>query len=79
MKTVYKEVENTGGSTIRILPSVNEEEENEWIDIPICTRQGKARHIVAVQTGLAIIAIGGAYGTLSRLDMLCRTINQYSF
>ena len=37
------------------------------MDIPICTGLGHARNVIIVKTGRAVIAVGGAYGTLSEL------------
>jgi uncharacterized protein (TIGR00725 family) len=57
-----------GGMTIGILPGFNPNEGNAWVDIPICTGLGYARNIIVVRSGLAVIAIGGAYGTLSEIS-----------
>ena len=55
------------GTTIGILPGLNPSESNQWIDIPICTGLGYARNVIVARTGLVVIAIGGAYGTLSEI------------
>ena len=67
MEAACKGAKSAGGSTIGILPGLNKNEANQWIDIPICTGLGDARNIVVVRTGFAVIAIGGAYGTLSEI------------
>ena len=67
MEAACKGAKSAGGSTIGILPGLNKHEANQWIDIPICTGLGDARNIVVVRTGSAVIAIGGAYGTLSEI------------
>tara|TARA_B100001750_G_C15497400_1_gene595051 strand:- start:638 stop:1129 length:492 start_codon:yes stop_codon:yes gene_type:complete len=67
MEAVCKGASNAGGSTIGILPGVNTDEANPWIDTPICTGLGHARNLIVVRSGLAVIAIGGAYGTLSEI------------
>ena len=67
MEAVCKGASNAGGSTIGILPGINTDEANPWIDTPICTGLGHARNLIVVRSGLAVIAIGGAYGTLSEI------------
>ena len=67
MEAACKGAKSAGGSTIGILPGLSKNEANQWIDIPICTGLGDARNIVVVRTGSAVIAIGGAYGTLSEI------------
>ena len=67
MEAVCKGASNAGGSTIGILPGLNAAEANPWIDTPICTGLGHARNLIVVRSGLAVIAIGGAYGTLSEI------------
>ena len=67
MEAACKGAKSAGGSTIGILPGLSKGEANQWIDIPICTGLGDARNIVVVRTGSAVIAIGGAYGTLSEI------------
>jgi predicted Rossmann-fold nucleotide-binding protein len=37
------------------------------VDIPICTGIGYARNSIVVLTGRAVIAVDGAYGTLSEI------------
>tara|TARA_A100001037_G_C15148005_1_gene637388 strand:+ start:1733 stop:2254 length:522 start_codon:yes stop_codon:yes gene_type:complete len=53
--------------TIGILPGNDKSLGNEFIDIPIVTGMGFARNIVVALTGDIVIAVGGAYGTLSEL------------
>ena len=67
MEAACKGAKSAGGSTIGILPGLSKNEANQWIEIPICTGLGDARNIVVVRTGFAVIAIGGAYGTLSEI------------
>lgn len=67
MEAVSKGARSAGGSTIGILPGLNPNEANDWIEYPICTGLGYARNVVVARAGLAVIAIGGAYGTLSEI------------
>ena len=67
MEAVCKGASNAGGRTVGILPGVNPSDANPWVDIPICTGLGHARNVIVVRSGLAVVAIGGAYGTLSEI------------
>ena len=53
--------------TIGILPGNDKSLGNDHIDIPIVTGMGFARNIVVALSGDVVIAVGGAYGTLSEL------------
>ncbi len=56
-----------GGLTIGVLPGDSRHQANPHIDIPIVTGMGYARNIIIVRTAHALIAVGGAYGTLSEI------------
>jgi uncharacterized protein (TIGR00725 family) len=56
-----------GGTTIGILPSTDRRDANEWIDHVVCTGLGHARNAVVAASGDAVIAVGGAYGTLTEI------------
>jgi uncharacterized protein (TIGR00725 family) len=60
---------SAGGITIGILPGASEADANPHIDIPIITDLGNARNIINVLTSHAIIAVAGAYGTLSEIAL----------
>jgi uncharacterized protein (TIGR00725 family) len=58
-----------GGHTIGILPGHNAAESppNEYVEFPIFTGLGYARNSMVVLSAQAVIAIDGAYGTLSEI------------
>jgi uncharacterized protein (TIGR00725 family) len=56
-----------GGTTIGILPGKQAVDANLYVDIPIVTGMGYSRNVIVVNSGQAVIAIGGAYGTLSEI------------
>jgi uncharacterized protein (TIGR00725 family) len=56
-----------GGTTIGILPGTNRADANEWIDHVVVTGLGHARNAVVAASGDAVIAVGGAYGTLTEI------------
>ena len=67
MEAVCRGAKSAGGTTIGILPGRSSKEANQFVDIPIVTTVGFARNIIVVNTGDAVIAVGGAYGTLSEI------------
>lgn len=67
MAAACKGAKSAGGTTIGILPGGDPNLANEWVDIPICTGLGYARNVIVVKSGRAVIAVGGAYGTLSEI------------
>ena len=67
MEAVSRGARQAGGRTIGVLPGDDHEAANEWIDIPIPTGLGYAKNAVVVKTGDAVIAIAGAFGTLSEI------------
>ena len=67
MEAVCKGAKNGGGVTIGILPDNDPLTANPWVDYAICTGMGYARNAIVVKSGRAVIAIGGAFGTLSEI------------
>ena len=67
MEAVCRGAKEGGGTTIGILPGRDSGQANRWVDIPICTGMGYARNLIVVYTGQAVIAVDGAYGTMSEI------------
>jgi len=67
MEAVCRGAKAEGGTTIGILPGNEPVTANDYIDIPIMTGMGYARNVIVVKTGRAVIAVDGAYGTLSEI------------
>ncbi len=67
MEAVCRGAKSKGGATVGVLPGSDPNEANPWVDVPICTGLGHARNVIIVKTGRAVIAVGGAYGTLSEI------------
>ena len=67
MEAACRGARSAGGTTIGILPGSDPEAANPWVEIPICTGMSYARNVLVVKTGRAVIAVGGAYGTLSEI------------
>jgi len=61
-----------GGLTIGILPGSDRAEANQWVSVAIPTGLGELRNGLIVRAADAVIAIGGAYGTLSEIALALR-------
>ena len=67
MEAVCRGAKAEGGTTIGIIPSKLASDANRFVDIPVVTGMGYSRNVIVVNTGQAVIAVGGAYGTLSEI------------
>lgn len=67
MAAACRGAKSAGGTTIGILPGSDPAAANPWVDVPIPTGLGYARNTVVIKTGDAIIAVSGAFGTLSEI------------
>ncbi len=67
MEAACRGAKSAGGITIGILPGRSSRDANPYVDIPIVTTMGFSRNVIVVHTGDAVIAIGGAFGTLSEI------------
>jgi uncharacterized protein (TIGR00725 family) len=69
MEAACRGARSAGGHTIGILPGhdASESPPNRWVEFPVFTGIGYARNSAVVLSGDAVIAIDGAYGTLSEI------------
>ncbi|HEY8491838.1 MAG TPA: TIGR00725 family protein [Dehalococcoidia bacterium] len=67
MEGVCRGAREEGGHTIGILPGPDTTDMNPYVEFPIVTGIGYARNAIVVLSGHAVIAIDGAYGTLSEI------------
>jgi hypothetical protein len=69
MEAVCRGARAEGGHTIGILPGHDAAESppNEYVEFPIFTGLGYARNSMVALSGQAVIAIDGAYGTLTEI------------
>ncbi len=56
-----------GGIVVGIMPGSGAEGGSPHVTIPIVTGMGEGRNVLIARTAEAVIAIGGAYGTLSEI------------
>ena len=69
MAAASKGCAEAGGEVIGMLPGPDRSDANEWVTIGIPTGLGELRNGLIARTADAMIAIGGAYGTLSEIAL----------
>ena len=69
MAAAARGAREAGGHTVGILPGHDRSEANKYIDCVIATGMGHGRNLAVVSTGDVVIAVGGAYGTLSEIGL----------
>ena len=69
MEAAARGAKSAGGLTLGILPGYDPASANPYIDLPICTGMGHARNVIIAATAGALIALEGAYGTLSEIAL----------
>jgi uncharacterized protein (TIGR00725 family) len=62
-----------GGMTVGILPGADRAAANQWVQVAIPTGLGELRNGLVVRAADAVIAVGGAYGTLSEVALALKT------
>ncbi len=62
-----------GGTTVALLPGSRREDASPGHAIAIPTGMGEMRNALVVRTADAVLAIGGAWGTLSEIALAART------
>ena len=58
-----------GGDVIGVLPGDDPAAANQWVSHVVATGTGAARNLAVVASADAVIAIGGAWGTLSEIAL----------
>lgn len=67
MAAACRGASEAGGVAVGILPGLDRGQANPWVTVAIATGLGELRNGVIVRSADAVIAIGGAYGTLSEV------------
>ena len=67
MAAAARGAKSGGGTTIGILPGESRAGASEWIDHVVVTGLGHARNAIVAASGDAVIAVGGAFGTLTEI------------
>ncbi|MGH9461439.1 MAG: TIGR00725 family protein [Vicinamibacteria bacterium] len=69
MEAAARGARREGGFTLGLLPGVDKEAANEFIDCAVATGLGHFRNFLIAQTADALVAVAGQYGTLSEVAM----------
>lgn len=69
MEAACRGARSRGGMTVGLLPGTDREAANGWVEIAIPTGLGEARNVLIVRAADALVAIGGAWGTLSEIAL----------
>lgn len=65
MEAAAQGAREQGALTIGIVPDNEWQKANRYIDLPLATGLGPARNVLVARMALALIAIGGQYGTIT--------------
>jgi len=69
MQAVARGVRRAGGACIGILPTLDRRGAAPDLTYALCTGLGHARNLAVVASGDVVIALGGAWGTLSEIGL----------
>ena len=69
MTAVARGASDAGGLVVGLLPGFDRAEGNEFLTVALPTGMGELRNGLIVRAADAVIAIGGAYGTLSEVAL----------
>jgi uncharacterized protein (TIGR00725 family) len=73
MEAAARGAANAGGTVVGLLPGRERAEANPHVTVAIATGMGEMRNALVVRAADAVIAVGGAYGTLSEIALALRT------
>ncbi len=69
MEAACRGARGEGGTTIGILPGLDRGAANPHVSVAVPTGLGEARNALVVRAADTLIAVGGAYGTLSEIAL----------
>ena len=69
MEAACRGAREGGGTTVGILPGLDRADANPYVDVAVPTGLGEARNALVVRAADALIAVGGAWGTLSEIAL----------
>jgi uncharacterized protein (TIGR00725 family) len=73
MEATARGVHAVGGIVVGLLPGTDRAGANSYLTVALATGLGEMRNPLLVRSADAVIAIGGAYGTLSEVAFALRT------
>lgn len=72
MEAVARGARGEGGTVVGLLPGTDRGDGNEHLSVAVATGLGEMRNALVVRSADAVIAVGGAYGTLSEIALALR-------
>jgi len=69
MEAACRGAKEGGGRTLGLLPGNDRRAANRYVDVAVPTGLGEARNALVVRAADGLIAVGGAYGTLSEIAL----------
>jgi uncharacterized protein (TIGR00725 family) len=69
MEAACRGASGEGGVAVGILPGLDRGAANPHVSVAVATGLGEARNALVVRAADALIAVGGAYGTLSEIAL----------
>ena len=73
MEAVARGAAVAGATVVGVLPGADRGEANPHVTVAIATGMGEMRNALIVRAADAVVAVGGAYGTLSEIAFALRT------
>jgi hypothetical protein len=73
MAAACRGASEAGGTTVGLLPGTDRTAGNDHLTVAIATGLGELRNGLVVRAADAVIAVGGAYGTLSEVALALKT------
>lgn len=73
MEAACRGAKDAGGLTVGLLPGTDRAAANPFVDVVVPTGFGEARNTLVVRAAVAVIAVGGEYGTLTEIAFALKT------
>jgi uncharacterized protein (TIGR00725 family) len=73
MEAAARGAASAGATVVGVLPGTDRADANPYVTVAITTGMGEMRNALVVRAADAVVAIGGAYGTLSEIAFALRT------
>jgi uncharacterized protein (TIGR00725 family) len=73
MAAACRGARSAGGMTVGILPGLDREAANQWVQVALATGVGEMRNAIVVRAADVVVAVGGGYGTLSEVALALKT------
>ena len=69
MAAASRGAHEAGATVVGLLPGSDRRDANQWVQIALPTGMGDLRNGLIVRAADAVVAVGGAYGTLSEIGL----------